>query len=207
MIDGGDPLGATPLTPDDMLGLRLRHVATRGQLDEVEQANVAQGLAWLAVRRRGDILDDVFARRLHRELFGDVWDWAGTYRVRETNIGVVPQEIGVQLRLLLEDARTWCAEEVYAPLEAAARLHHRMVQIHPFPNGNGRHARIAADEYLKQYFGRGPIDWAGGYDLQTDSQRRDGYLRALRSADAGDFALLLAFVGNSTDAGALGPHR
>lgn len=76
-----------------------------------------------------------------------------------------------------------------------------MVQIHPFPNGNGRHARIAADEYLKQYFGRGPIDWAGGYNLQTDSQRRDGYLRALRSADTGDFGLLLAFVGAGTETG------
>lgn len=116
MIDGGDPLGATPLTPDDMQGLRLRYVTTRGQLNEIEQANVAQGLAWLAVRRRGDILDDAFARRLHRELFGDVWAWAGEYRVRETNIGVVPQEIGVQLRLLLEDARTWCGEDVYPPV-------------------------------------------------------------------------------------------
>ena len=197
MIDGGcDPPGATPLTPDDMLGLKLAHVTTRGQLDEVEQANVTQGLRWLARTRRGDILDDVFVRKLHRELFGEVWEWAGTYRLRETNIGIAPPEIGVQVHLLLDNARTWCRERVYPPVEAAARFHHRMAQIHPFPNGNGRHARIAADEYLKRYFDHAPVEWASGYDLQRDSERREVYLEALRRADAGYIETLLEFVGN-----------
>lgn len=190
-----DPYGATPLTLDDMRGLKLRHVTTRGQLDEVEQANVAQGLRWLARTRRGDILDDAFVRKLHMQLFGDVWTWAGSYRMRETNIGIAPPEIAVQLRLLLENARTWCEENVYSPMEAAARFHHRMVQIHLFPNGNGRHARIAADEFLKRYFDRPPIEWASGHDLQRDNERRDAYLQALRRADAGDFEALFKFVG------------
>ena len=196
MIDaGGDPPGATPLTADDMRGLKLRHVTTREQLDEVEQANVAQGLRWLARTRRGNILDDAFVRKLHRQLFGDVWEWAGTYRVREKNIGIAPWEISVQVRLLLDNARTWCEEKVFAPVEAAARFHHRMVQIHPFPNGNGRHARIAADELLKRYFDHAPIEWASGHDLQRDNERREVYLDALRSADAGHFEALLEFVG------------
>ncbi len=195
-----DPRGATPLTPDDLRGLRLRHVTTRGLLDEVEQANVAQGLRWLARTRGGDILDDVFVRRLHRELFGEVWAWAGTYRLRETNIGVAPQEIAVQLRLLLDDARTWCEQDVYPAVEAAVRFHHRMVQIHPFPNGNGRHARIAADEFLKRYFDRPPIEWASGYDLQRDNARRRAYLDALRRADGGDFGALSAFAGGGAEA-------
>ena len=195
MTDGGDPRGATALTPDDMRGLRLAHVTTRAELDEVEQANVAQGLVWLSGRRRRDILDDTFVRELHRKLFGEVWDWAGAYRLRQANIGVEPHEIAVQVRLLLGNARTWCAKDVYPALEAAARFHHRMVQIHPFPNGNGRHARIAADEFLNRYFDLPPIEWAGGYDLQRNNARRDEYLRALRSADRGDFGPLLAFVG------------
>ena len=170
-------------------------MTTRGQLDEVEQANVAQGLRWLARPRRGNILDDAFVRTLHRRLFGDVWSWAGTYRLSETNIGIAPHEIATQLRVLLDNARTSCAESVYPPLEAAVRLHHRMVQIHPFPNGNGRHARIAADEFLKRYCDHPPIEWASGYDLQRNSARRDAYLHALRRADAGDFEALLEFVG------------
>ena len=196
MIDaGGDPAGATPLTAEDIEGLKLPHVTTRGQLDEVEQANVAQGLRWLVRTRVGDILDDAFVRRLHVQLFGDVWDWAGTYRLRETNIGVEPNRIAIQVRLLLRNARTWCDEGVYPPLEAAARFHHRLVQIHPFPNGNGRHARIAADEFLKQYFDRRPIEWASGHDLQRDNERRETYIDALRRADLGHFDELLQFVG------------
>ena len=196
MIDGGgDPRGATPLTADDKRGLKLPHVTTRVQLNEVEQANIAQGLLWLGRTRRGDILNDAFVRTLHKRLFGDVWAWAGTYRLRETSIGIAPPGIAMQLRLLLDDAKTWCAENVYPPVEAAVRFHHRMVQIHPFPNGNGRHARIAADEFLKRYFHRPPIEWASGYDLQRDNARRDAYLHALRRADTGDFGALFEFVG------------
>ena len=118
----GDPDGATPLGPDEMRGLKFSHVTTRGELDELEQANIQQGIMWLFARKRGDVLDDVFLRKAHERLFGDVWDWAGSYRQREMNIGIDPREIAVQLRMHLDNARYWADEETFTPLEAAARF-------------------------------------------------------------------------------------
>ncbi len=178
-----------------MTGLKFRHVTTRGELNELEQANIQQGLLWLGRQRDGDILGDDFVRTLHKRLFGDVWEWAGIYRLRETNIGVDPAHIAVQLRMLLDNARVWAEIGVYTPLEAAARFHHRMVEIHLFPNGNGRHARIAADLFLRRYFDHPAIEWASGFDLQADNARRDAYINALRRADRGEFDQLLEFVG------------
>ena len=190
-----EPEGATPLGPDEMTGLKFRHVTTRGELNELEQANIQQGLLWLGRRRDSDILDDDFVRTLHKQLFGDVWEWAGTFRPRETNIGVDPSHIAIQLRLLLDNARVWAETGVYAPLEAAARFHHRMVEIHLFPNGNGRHARIAADLFLERHFDHPAIKWASGFDLEADNARRGVYINALRRADGGEFDQLLEFVG------------
>ena len=192
-----EPEGATPLDPDELEGLKFDHITTRGELDELEQANITEGLRWLSRQRSGDILNDDFVRRVHTRLFGDVWGWAGTYRLREKNIGIDPIQISVQLRQLLGDARYWAENNTYEPLEAAARFHHRMVQIHPFPNGNGRHARISTDIYLEQYYDHPPIEWASGFDLQADSERRKAYILALRAADNHEFDALLQFVSNS----------
>jgi Fic-DOC domain mobile mystery protein B len=193
MADG--PEGATPLDPDEMEGLRFRHITTRGQLDELEQVNIESGLIWLGRRHKKDVLTERFMRQLHLRLFGDVWKWAGQFRRTEKNIGVDPVQIAVQLRMLLDDARYWADRGTFAPLEAGARFHHRLVQIHPFPNGNGRHGRIAADTYLAERFSHAPIDWAAGHDLQHTSERRDAYIAALRAGDAGDYEQLLGFVG------------
>lgn len=190
-----EPEGATPLDLDDIEGLKFKHITTRFQLDELESANITAGLRWVGRRRTGDILTDEFVRALHKRLFGDVWAWAGTYRLTEKNIGTDPLQISVQVHNLLGDARYWVGHSVFPPKEAAARFHHRMVQIHPFPNGNGRHARIAADIFLRDYFGHPPIEWASGVDLQADSERRNAYILALRAADAGNMALLFDFVG------------
>lgn len=192
-----EPDGATPLDPDEREGLKHSHITTREDLNELEQANIEAGLLWLARRRRTDILTDDFQRALHRRLFGDVWRWAGTYRLREKNIGMDPRLIGVQLRQLLGDAAYWAEHQTYPPLEAAARFHHALVKIHPFPNGNGRHARISADVYLAECFDHGPIDWTAGADLTRDNDRRDAYITALRAADAHDFSPLLAFAGQT----------
>ena len=190
-----EPEGATALDPDELEGLKYRHITMRGQLDELEQVNIESGLLWLGRRRKTDILTEQFIRELHRRLFGDVWKWAGQFRRTEKNIGIDPLEIGVQLRMLLDDARYWADHATFPPLEAAARFHHRLVQIHPFPNGNGRHGRIAADTYITDRFGVDAIDWAAGHDLQRSNERRDSYIAALRAADAGDYGPLLDFVG------------
>ena len=190
-----EPEGATPLDPDELEGLKFSHVTTRGELDALEQANIEQGLIWLGRRRKSDVLTDQFVRQLHKRLFGDVWSWAGTYRLREKNIGVDPMRIGVGVLQLLDDARYWAGHGTYPPLEAAARFHHQLVKIHPFANGNGRHARIMADIYLEEYFDHAPIDWDKGETLMHDNTRRDAYIAALRAADGFEFAPLLAFVG------------
>jgi Fic-DOC domain mobile mystery protein B len=191
----GEPDGATPLEPDELEGLKHKHITTRGELDELEQVNLESGLIWLSRRRQTDLLSEQFVRQLHRRLFGDVWRWAGQFRLTEKNIGIDPIQIPVSLRILLDDARCWVENGAFPPLEAGARFHHRLVQIHPFPNGNGRHARIVADAYLADQFQHSPIDWAAGHNLQRSNQRRSAYITALRAADVGDYGPLIAFVG------------
>lgn len=192
------PEGATPLDPDELGGLKHKHVTTRVQLDELEQVNIQAGMAW-AARQRGDVLTDAFVVTLHKRLFGEVWDWAGRFRTTGKNIGVDPIRIAVELRTLMDDARFWVAHKTYSPLEAAIRLHHRLVAIHPFANGNGRHARIMADTVLTRVYKVAPIDWAGGYDLQQMNERRVAYIAALKAADRGDMGPLMVFIGLQND--------
>lgn len=194
MLTLDEPDGATPLAPDEMEGLKFKHVTTRGELDHLEQANIESGLQWLSRRKNSEILNEAFTRELHRKLFGDVWHWAGKFRQTEKNIGVDPVQIPVRLRMLLDDVRYWVEHETYNAKESAARFHHRLVYIHLFPNGNGRHARIMADVLLSKVLNESPIDWAGGHNLQAMNKRRDEYIRALRAADQGDYQLLLRFV-------------
>lgn len=188
------PEGATPLDPDEMEGLKFKHVTTREELDHLEQGNIQDGLVWLQRYKDTDVLTEGFVRELHKRLFGDVWVWAGTFRKTEKNIGVDPAQIGVQLHMLLDDACFWIDNGTYEPSEAAVRLHHRLVYIHLFPNGNGRHARILADALLTKTLQQAPIDWAGGYDLQAMNERRKQYIQALRAADGGDLEPLMRLV-------------
>lgn len=188
------PEGATPLDPDEMEGLKFKHVTTREQLDHLEQANIQEGLIWLQRYKNTDIINEAFVRELHKRLLEDVWAWAGTFRKTEKNIGVDPLQISVQLRTLLDDVNYWIENEIYEPLEIAVRFHHRLVYIHLFPNGNGRHARLMADALLTKALKQEPIDWAGGYDLQAMNERREQYIHALRAADGGDIKPLMSFV-------------
>ena len=189
------PEGATPLDPSELDGLKFKHITMRGELDHLEQANIESGLQWLANSKSSDILNETFLRKLHKRLFGDVWKWAGTFRTTEKNIGVDPRQISVQLRLLLDDMHYWIDHKTYSPVEAAVRFHHRLVSVHPFPNGNGRHARIMADAILVKIDRESPIDWSAGSDLQSMGERRRQYIAALRGADRGDYGPLLAFAG------------
>lgn len=194
-LNEDNPEGATPLDPDELAGLKFPHVTTRGELDHLEQANIQEGLQWLNRTRNTDILSEGFVRTLHKRLFGEVWRWAGTFRLTEKNIGIDPIMIAIKLRHLIDDTRYWIDHETYPPIEIGARFHHRLVFIHPFPNGNGRHARIMADTILTKVCGIDPIDWAGGYDLQSMNERRDIYIKALRAADQHDYKPLFAYIG------------
>jgi len=189
------PEGATPLDPDEMEGLLYKHVTTRGELDELEQANIDEGLQWLKKQKNPDVLTEHFACALHKKLFGKVWKWAGTFRKTEKNIGIDPIQITIQLRQLLDDVRYWIDNDTYPSKELAVRFHHRLVFIHPFPNGNGRHSRIMADAMLTKLMDAPVIDWAGGYKLEKMNERRNQYIEALRAADGHDFSALLKFVG------------
>jgi Fic-DOC domain mobile mystery protein B len=189
------PDGATPLDPDELDGLKFKHVSTRGELDQLEQAGITEGLKWLDKQKNPDVLSETFVLELHKRLFGSVWKWAGTFRRIEKNIGVDPIQVAIQLRQLLDDAKYWVEHGTYSPKELAARFHHKLVFIHPFPNGNGRHARIMADAVLTKLLNELAIDWAGGYRLEAMNERRDHYIAALRAADGHDMSALLEFVG------------
>jgi Fic-DOC domain mobile mystery protein B len=191
----GEPDGATPLEAEEMAGLLHKHITTRGQLDELEQINIQEGLKWLKRQKNSDPFTEKFVRELHKKLFGQVWQWAGTFRRSEKNIGIDPLRIAIDLRHLLDDARYWAEHATYPPKELAARFHHRLVYIHPFPNGNGRHARILTDAVLTIALGEPPVDWAQGIALQKMSDHRTDYIAALRAADAGDLGPLMLFMG------------
>lgn len=189
------PDGATPLDPDELDGLKFKHVSTRGELDQLEQAGITEGLKWLDKQKNPDVLSEAFVLELHKRLFGSVWKWTGIFRRTEKNIGVDPIQIAIQLRQLLDDAKYWVEHGTYSPKELAARFHHKLVFIHPFPNGNGRHARVMADAVLTKLLNEPAIDWAGGYRLEAMNERRDQYIAALRAADGHDMSALLEFVG------------
>jgi Fic-DOC domain mobile mystery protein B len=181
--------GATPLDPAELVGLKLKHVGTRRELDEVEQANIIAGLLWLRAQRLTRVTDMALLVQLHKQLFGEVWSWAGSFRKTEKNIGVDPLQISQQLRNLLDDAVAWHRYQTYPPRQALLRLHHGIVKIHPFANGNGLFARIYTDWVADKLYGIAPIQW-GNADLQRTSAIRGAYIAALRAADGNDFSPL-----------------
>lgn len=192
MIGEAHAPGATPLDPDEVRGLIPRHIRTQAELNQWEQANVLDGSAWAMRARERDVLSERFVRELHRRLFGNTWRWAGTFRTTGKNIGVDAAQVAVQLRELLENTRYWIEHRTFGLDEIAVRFHHRLVAIHPFPNGNGRHARLMTDVLLRRN-DAGAFSW-GGANLEAAGDARERYLAALRAADAGDYLPLLAFV-------------
>lgn len=188
------PEGATPLDPDELEGLKYPHVETRGELDQLEQQNIQEGYKWLdRQRKHKEFLTEGFLLDLHKHLFGSVWSWAGSFRHTDKNIGVGHSYIGVELSNLLDDAKYWVEHSIYSREEFAARFHHRLVQIHPFPNGNGRHGRIMTDVILQKLLNVAPIEW-GTNTLNDDCEHRQRYIDALRAADRNDYHPLIAFV-------------
>ena len=195
---GGQPDGATPLTAEDMDGLKASWISTQGELNQAEAESILRGRLWASRARRPPFwyLRDAGLQDLHRRMFGDVWLWAGKLRMREAKIGIDPHQIPVALRVLCDDTLAQIRDGsnlAYPADELAVRFHHRLVLVHPFANGNGRHSRLAAD-LLVADLGAEPFTW-GGAELTAPSELRADYLAALRHADrALDFTLLIEFA-------------
>jgi Fic-DOC domain mobile mystery protein B len=185
--------GNTPLSPEELVDL-IPSLATKEELNEWERENILLGREWALKDRTPptDMLRDDYVRKLHLKMFDETWKWAGQYRKTEKNLGVPIYQIREQLGVLLADTRYWIENRTYSPDEIAIRFHHRLVVIHPFANGNGRHARLMADT-LALKLGTQPFTW-GGKDLATAGEARDRYLKAMRQADAGDIKPLLEFA-------------
>ncbi len=191
-----DPLvpigdGQTPLVTGDLNGLIPAYISTRGELFEAEQHSIARALVGEHPTSQA-LLDDAYLRNLHRRMFAGVWEWAGRYRRTETNIGVAPEAIAGAVRNVVADARVWIDHATYGPDEIAVRFHHRLVSVHPFVNGNGRHSRIAADLLVVE-LGQPRFTWGSDLEVATD-ELRGRYLSALRSADRGDVDPIVAFA-------------
>lgn len=186
------PPDATPLDPDETEGLIPEHIHTRGELNEWEQENIVAGETWAFARRRKNILTPQFVDGLHKRMFGRTWRWAGRHRTTEKNIGIDPARIAVELKKLCEDVAAQITQRAYPLDEIAARFHHRLVNIHPYPNGNGRHARTMTDLLL---VGNGAprFSWGAG-DLMHEGDMRSRYIAALQAADRRDYGPLLKFA-------------
>lgn len=183
---------ATPLTPDEREDLIPTHITLRRELNELEQENIAKADLWAFGRKR-DLLDESFLKGLHERMFGDVWKWAGKYRQTEKNIGInPPYRIQPEIRQIIGDVKYWIEHKSYPPDEIAVRFHHRLVAVHPFPNGNGRWSRLAADMLIVQLGGK-RFSW-GGVNLQGEGEVRRSYIDGLNKADGHDLGPLIAFA-------------
>ena len=181
----------TPLEAEEREQLIPSYITLRRELNEAEQINIADAAKWLASRKR-DVLDGKFLRNLHSHMFGQVWKWAGDYRKTPRNIGVDAWRIPMDVAQAIDDAKFWVANETYPPDEIAVRFSHRLVAIHPFPNGNGRFSRMVGD-LLAQQLGQPRFSW-GSANLVDPNETRQAYVAALRAADAHDFDALIAFA-------------
>lgn len=191
LYDGEDEAN-TPLEAEEREQLIPTYITTRAELNEAEQVNITRASLWLRRARNVDVLDDAFLRDLHKRMFGEVWKWAGQYRKTPRNIGIDAYRIPMAVRELVQDARYWVDNGTYPPDEIAIRFSHRLVSIHPFPNGNGRHSRLVAD-LLAMELGQPRFTW-GRANLVDPGETRRAYVAALRAADGGEIKPLLAFA-------------
>jgi Fic-DOC domain mobile mystery protein B len=191
-----EPEDATPLAPEERVALLQDWITHRKELNEAEQDNIVHAVAWARRRIRqietADILTADFVKELHRRMFREVWRWAGMYRSTERNIGAEAIQIPQLVPQFLDNIRYWVANSTHPKDEIAVRLHHGLVQIHPFPNGNGRHTRLIAD-LLVERMGGIAFTW-GGAQLSNQSDLRSRYIKALKLADGHQIEELVAFA-------------
>lgn len=188
------PLGATPLDPDEAAGLIPDHITTQGQLNEWEFLNIRRAEEWAFAEKRSKVLSVEFMMTLHKRMFDDTWRWAGTFRKKNINIGnIAPECVEIELKKLCLDVAAQLQHKGWSLDEIAARFHHRLTYIHPFPNGNGRFSRTMCDLLLVNNGGE-RFSWGEGDLGNTKSEIRKRYIAALSAADGGNYRDLFAFV-------------
>ncbi len=187
------PPGATPLEPEELKDLLPQHISTQEQLNAWEQQNILLAEEWALKSRNKDIVSIDFIRELHRKMFDQTWRWAGKFRLTAKNIGIDWYQIPIELKKLCDDVQYQMTHQTFQLDEIAVRFHHRLVWIHAFPNGNGRHARLIADVLLTKN-GSPRFTWGKNQDLQKATPIRTQYIQALRLADGGNYSHLLTFV-------------
>jgi Fic-DOC domain mobile mystery protein B len=187
--------GQTPLDEDEKEGLKISTISTHQELNEFEQKNIEQAIVWYLSRKfkSENVLTETFIRAMHKRMYGDVWKWAGEFRKTNKNIGVDKWHVSTALKILSDDTMHWIMEDTFPPDEIAVRFKHRLVSIHCFPNGNGRHSRLLADLLISKLFGREPFSW-GASNLSPATETRKKYLAALKAADANDISYLMEFA-------------
>ncbi len=187
--------GQTPIDEEEKGELLIPTIVNRGELDEFEQKNIEEAFRWLIGRRfKAEVVfTEEFVRKLHKQMYGNVWGWAGQFRKTDKNIGIDKWQIPVGLRTLNDDAQLWIDKKIFPEDEIAIRYKHRIVSIHCFPNGNGRHSRLMADVIIEKIFGKALFTWGSNNLVRDDSSRRD-YIKAIQAADAGDFEPLMSFA-------------
>jgi Fic-DOC domain mobile mystery protein B len=188
-------LGQTPLDEEEKEGLLIQSIGTRSELDEFEQQNIEKAIQWAMMNsfKHKTILTEVFIRNVHKRMFNNIWIWAGKFRKTNKNIGIDQWQISTELKTLLDDANYWVENNTYSPDEIAIRFKHRLVSIHCFPNGNGRHSRLMADIIIEKIYKMEVFSW-GSNNLSNESDARTIYLKAVKAADKGAYKLLIAFA-------------
>lgn len=186
--------GQTPIDEEEKEGLRIETISAKGELDEFEQLNIEEALQWVFGKKfkPKQVFTEKFICNLHKRMYGNVWDWAGEFRKTNKNIGVDKHQIPMQLKMLCDDALFWVENGTYPPEEIAICFKHRIVSIHCFPNGNGRHSRLMADIIIEKLFAEEPFSW-GAANLSKANDTRKSYLKAVKAADLSDYQPLLEF--------------
>lgn len=187
--------GQTPIDEGEKEGLKIKSITAQEELDEFEQLNIEKAVEW-TIRvnfKPQHILTDKFVKDLHKRMFGDVWKWAGEFRKTEKNIGISWTQIGAELKKLLDDTNYWIINKTFSPQEIAIRFKHRIVSIHCFPNGNGRHSRMMADIIMESIFKEELFSWHQS-NMVKAKETRTKYITALKEADNANFKPLIEFA-------------
>ncbi len=188
--------GQTALDPEEIEDLKVLSVSTKAELDELEQQNIEEALLWIMGRKwkPEKIFSEAFIKEVHARMYKNVWKWAGKFRTTEKNIGVAPFKISIDLKYLLDDVLFWVKKQSYPADEIAIRFKHRLVSIHCFANGNGRHSRVMADIIAEKIFGLKPFTWGKNNQENSSAEIRNIYIRAVKLGDKYDLTSLIKFA-------------